>query len=86
MCGRFTIESCTLLTTEPNELIRPIHDRMPVILSRRVYDLWLDPAVQDAARLPSLLRPCPDEPMQARAVGTLVNSPRNDSSACISPG
>ena len=79
------IESCTLLTTEPNELIRPIHDRMPVILSRNAYDLWLDPAVQDAARLTPLLCPCPAEGMQARAVGTLVNSPRNDSPACISP-
>ena len=78
------IESCTLLTTEPNEVIRPIHDRMPVILSRNAYDLWLDPAVQDAARLTPLLCPCLADVMQARAVGTLVNSPRNDSPACIS--
>lgn len=80
-----SIESCTLLTTEPNELIRPIHNRMPVLLPPEAYDLWLDPAEQDPARLLPLLRPYPAERMRAHAVSTLVNSPRNDSPACIAP-
>jgi putative SOS response-associated peptidase YedK len=79
------VESCTLLTTEPNELMRPIHNRMPVIVSQDAYDLWLDPAVEDTARLLRLLRPCPAESMQAQPVGTLVNNPRNDCPDCISP-
>lgn len=79
------VESCTVLTTEPNELIRPIHNRMPVLLPRGAYDLWLDPAVQDFDRLLPLLRPFPAERMRAHAVSTLVNSPRNDSPECIAP-
>ncbi|MDY0167321.1 MAG: SOS response-associated peptidase [Thermoguttaceae bacterium] len=79
------IESCTLLTTEPNPLVRPIHNRMPVLLPQDAYDLWLDPAEQDPGRLLPLLCPYPAGPMRARAVSTVVNSPRNDSPDCIAP-
>jgi len=51
------IESCTILMAEPNELLRPIHNRMPVILSPTAYDQWLDPTVQQTAPLKALLRP-----------------------------
>jgi putative SOS response-associated peptidase YedK len=78
-----SIESCTLLTTEPNELMRPIHDRMPAILAPDDYAAWLDPAVQEPAQLLPLLRPYPSEAMVARPVGTLVNSPANDVPECI---
>ncbi|MEW6268200.1 MAG: SOS response-associated peptidase, partial [Thermodesulfobacteriota bacterium] len=61
------IESCTILTTEPNELVRPIHDRMPVILPSDAYALWLDRDVQDIERVRELLAP-------ARA-GELVATP-----------
>lgn len=80
------IESCTVLTTEPNERVRPIHNRMPVIVSPESYDLWLDPAVEDAAPLAPVLRPYPPEPMQSQPVGPVVNNPRNDSPECIAPG
>ncbi|MDZ7615600.1 MAG: SOS response-associated peptidase, partial [Patescibacteria group bacterium] len=77
------LESCTLLTTEPNPLIRPIHDRMPVILPPEAYGAWLDPAVQDAARLLPLLGSYPPEQMHAQPVSPLVNNPRTDSAECL---
>ena len=79
------VESCTLLTTEPNDLVRPIHNRMPVILDREDYERWLDPAVQNAAELAPLLRSYPSDRMQADPVSTLVNSPTNDEPRCIEP-
>jgi len=54
-------ESCTILTTEPNELPRPIHNRMPVMLAPTAYDQWLDPTVQQTEPLKALLRPSPNE-------------------------
>jgi putative SOS response-associated peptidase YedK len=79
------IDSCTLLTMEPNELIRSFHHRMPVILDKQDYDLWLDPAIQDPETLQPLLRPYPAEAMTAYPVSTLVNNPRNDIPECITP-
>ena len=61
------IQSCTILTTEANELMRPLHDRMPVILPPETYDRWLDPTV-DVRTLQELLRPFPAEKMNARPV------------------
>jgi putative SOS response-associated peptidase YedK len=78
-----TIESCTLITTDPNELMAAIHDRMPVILLRDDYDLWLDPEFEDKQKLLSLLRPYPANEMKAYPISTLVNSPKNDVAACI---
>jgi putative SOS response-associated peptidase YedK len=80
-----TIESCTLLTTEPNDLIRPLHNRMPVILHPQAYDLWLDSEVNDPQALQALLRPFPSEAMLAYPVSRWVNSPANDGPRCIEP-
>jgi putative SOS response-associated peptidase YedK len=80
-----TIDSCTLLTTEPNDLIRLLHNRMPVILAPSDYDLWLDPGVQEAELLQPLLRPYPSENMIAYPISTWVNSPRNEGPQCIEP-
>ncbi|MDF5724446.1 MAG: SOS response-associated peptidase [Rhizonema sp. PD37] len=79
------IASCTILTTVANELLQPIHDRMPVILSPKDYDLWLDPQVQTLEPLQQILRPYPTEKMSAYPVSTLVNNPKHDSSECITP-
>jgi putative SOS response-associated peptidase YedK len=79
------IESCTILTTEANELMRPIHDRMPVILPPQTYDLWLDPTVQTADQLYPLLRPYSDTEMHAYPVSMQVNRPQHDSPDCIVP-
>ncbi len=80
-----TVESCTLLTTGPNGLMAPIHDRMPVILDPAEYELWLDPRQTDRARLEPLLDSFPAEGMEAWPVSRLVNSPGNDSPRCIEP-
>ncbi len=83
--GGEVIESCTLLTTEANEIMRPLHDRMPVILNPKDYDLWLDPTVQKREALLPLLRPYAAEAMLAYPVRSVVNSPANDSPLCIEP-
>lgn len=78
------LETYTILTTEPNELTAPIHDRMPVILSPRDYDRWLAPA--DLAQLPvDLLRPRLAEEMAAWKVGTAVGNVRNDDPSLCNP-
>ncbi|QDV35659.1 SOS response-associated peptidase [Tautonia plasticadhaerens] len=79
------IESCTLITGEPNEVVALIHDRMPVIVPESAYEHWLDPDVQDPKRLQGLLVPCPSEEMEAYPVSTLVNSPSNDVERCVEP-
>ena len=71
------IFSCAIVTCEPNELMRPIHDRMPVILDPAAEGEWLSPSA-DADELRSLLRPAPDESLQAREVTDAVNDVRND--------
>lgn len=79
------LETCTIITTEPSEVVRPIHDRMPVILDQADYDVWLDPRLDDAARLQALLRPYPADRIMAYPVSALVNSPANDTPECIAP-
>jgi putative SOS response-associated peptidase YedK len=83
--GGEPVESCTIVTTGANELVRPVHERMPVILPPESYGAWLDPEVQDRERLLPLLRPYPTEGMVAGPVSTRVNSPRNDDPGCIEP-
>ncbi len=83
--GDEPIFSCTLLTTDANELLAPIHDRIPVILPRAAYDLWLDPGVHDPKRLAPLLVPFPADEMEAYPVSRLVNDPENDVPACLQP-
>ncbi len=79
------VESCTLLTTEPNDLLRLVHNRMPVILHPDDYTLWLDPTVQNRDLLQPLMRPFPPQEMEAYAVSRFVNSPNNDTLKCIEP-
>ena len=79
------IETCTLLTTEANDLVCPIHDRMPVILAPADYQLWLDPAVEDPRRLGRLWTPYPADDMTAYPVGTWINNPAHEDPRCIEP-
>jgi putative SOS response-associated peptidase YedK len=79
------IDSCTLLTTQPNDLVRPLHNRMPVILRPSDYELWLDPAVEDAGVLKPLLRPHSPDGMDAYPVSRRVNKPAHEGPACIEP-
>ena len=79
------VPSCTILTTEANDLLRPIHDRMPVILSRDSEDFWLDRGENDPAALADVLKPYPANAMDAYEVSSLVNSPVNDGPEVIEP-
>ncbi len=73
-------ESCTIITTEANEVMSPIHDRMPVILSRNDYTVWLDPAAIDPGKL---LTPCPADELICYPVNPVVNNARNQGAQCI---
>lgn len=79
------IDSCTVLTTTANDLSRPIHDRMPVILEPEHYAAWLAPAVHRPAELLPLLRPYPAERMRVHPVSEQVNNFRNDNPRLIVP-
>jgi putative SOS response-associated peptidase YedK len=79
------IETCAIVTTEPNEVIGRVHNRMPAILSPEAYGLWLDPTFQDVEGVQAVLRPFPAEEMVAFPVGTQVNSPVHDSPDLIVP-
>ena len=72
------IPSCAIITTAANDLLRPIHDRMPVILSRGLEEFWLDGSVEDPGALGSVLIPYADDAMDTYEVSTLVNSAAND--------
>lgn len=77
--------TCTIITIESNDLIAPIHDRMPVIIPRDREDVWLDPFVNDAALVKALLRAVPSEEMIITRVSNRVNSPRYNSPDNIKP-
>jgi len=77
------IESCTIVTTEANALMRTLHDRMPVILPPADYDRWLDPATQDVEGLKALLRPYSSEEMTAYPISAYVNNPRHEGVKCL---
>jgi putative SOS response-associated peptidase YedK len=79
------IISCTIITGEPNELIKPIHTRMPTILRKTERELWLDPSNDDTEKLMSFLNPYPPDDMEAYPVSKAVNSPSNNSPECIQP-
>jgi putative SOS response-associated peptidase YedK len=79
------IESCTLLTTTPNSLLKSVHNRMPVILAPEDYELWLDPYAQHPGEVQPLLRAFSPEAMTFYQVSTHVNNPRNEDPECILP-
>ena len=77
------VKSATIITTQPNELIARLHNRMPVILPPDTYARWLEPAPRQPTDMQGLLAPYPAEAMSAYPVSTLVNSPANDRPECI---
>lgn len=71
------VESCTIITTTANELVAPLHDRMPVILAPPSFDVWLDPAIEDTDHLMPLLSPFAADKMKSEMVSMVVNNARN---------
>jgi putative SOS response-associated peptidase YedK len=81
--GGEPMETCAIITTGANDLMAPIHDRMPAIVPQVAYGVWLNGEVRDLSRLRFLLRPYPAEGMDAYPVSRLVNDPANDRAECI---
>ncbi len=79
------IRTCTIVTTRPNSLLEPIHNRMPAIIRPEDRKTWLDPEERDAQKLASLLEPYSSEELDAWEVSRAVNSPANDSPENIKP-
>ncbi len=82
--GGSLIESCTIVTTEASALLRPIHDRMPVILPPPNFDAWLDSETKSEVAL-GLLRPYDGDDLVAYPISTRVNSVANDDAVIITP-
>lgn len=79
------IESCAIVVTDANEVLKRIHDRMPVIIAPEDYSTWLDPDIQDKNRLTPLLHPYSAQLMKAYPVSTRINNPGFDNLKCIQP-
>ena len=79
-----TIESCTIIVTEANQLLQPIHDRMPVIIAPENFDAWLDTSGGSEIAL-ALLQPFRSEALDAYPVSTRVNRPQNQEPSLIEP-
>jgi len=77
------LRSCSIITGPPNELIAPLHDRMPMILTEEQWSPWLDPAATDSDALQSILRPLPSADLQWWPVSLRVNDVRNDDATLI---
>ena len=78
-------ETFTIVTTEPNALLAPIHNRMPAIVAPEDYGRWLEPENRDPSSLMGLLAPYPPEQMSAYPVSTYVNKPENEGPECVRP-
>jgi putative SOS response-associated peptidase YedK len=76
------IRTCSILTTVPNAVTSPVHDRMPVILHPDAYDLWLDPGTQNVAAISELLKPYDPQFMRCFPVSTRINHVANDDEQC----
>ncbi len=79
------LKTYTIITTEPNELVGTIHNRMPAILEKKDEETWLNPDISEPERLVKLLHPYPSEEMEAHPVSHLVNAPANDTKEVIKP-
>jgi putative SOS response-associated peptidase YedK len=77
------VVSCTIITTAPNELLAPIHNRMPVIIRREDRAAWLDHEIHEPARLLEFLKPFPASEMEAYDVSVRVNAPKYNQPDCI---
>ena len=79
------IKTCSILTTTPNAVTAPVHDRMPVILDPDCYDLWLDPGMQNMRAVCDLLKPYDAKSMRSYPVSTRINNVANEDEECSTP-
>jgi putative SOS response-associated peptidase YedK len=79
------LETCSILTTNPNAVTASVHDRMPVILDPQYYDLWLDPGITDTTVVSEFLKPFDASLMHCVPVSSRVNQTTNDDPECSAP-
>jgi len=79
------VKTCSILTTTPNAVTSAVHDRMPVVLDRESYDLWLDPGMHNVAAISEVLKPCDARLMRCYPVSTRINHVANDDEECSRP-
>ena len=79
------VRTCTIVTITPNELMTPLHNRMPVIVHPDAYAQWLDKTPQTPENLQPIIKPYPSDKMAVHPVSTLVNNPANDRAECVVP-
>jgi putative SOS response-associated peptidase YedK len=79
------VKTCSILTTTPNAVTSAVHDRMPVILDRDSYDLWLDPGMRDTSAASEMLKPYGTQFMRRYPVSTRINHVANDDEGCSAP-
>ncbi|HVM33509.1 MAG TPA: SOS response-associated peptidase [bacterium] len=81
-----TTDSCVILTTQPNDVVKVVHERMPVILAPEDFGLWMDSKdVRDFDRIRELFKPYPAQEMEAFEVDNWVNDPRHEDPRCLEP-
>lgn len=79
------VTSCTIIVTDANQFMKPLHDRMPVILDPHDYECWLDPDNQDTTSLKALLSPAPEDWLTEWLVNRHLNNPRHEGPNCSAP-
>ena len=80
-----SIESCTIIVMPANEVMKPIHERMPAIIAPAHYDYWVDSRVTDKQEIMQYLNSAPSNHLIAYPVSTWVNSPKNNDERCVRP-
>jgi len=83
--GKEPVLSCAIIVTDANELVRKVHERMPLIIARDEWDRWLDPELSDMQTIQQMIKPYPADEMRAYKVSSRVNNARNDDAALIEP-
>ena len=79
------IQSCTILTTEVNSMLKPLHDRMPIILPPENFEKWLDTEIQMPEEILPLVQALPGEALAMHPVSSLVNNPKKEKAECVAP-
>ena len=79
------LESCSIIVMPANEVMKPLHERMPAIIAPAHYDLWLDPRVTDKSELMGYLNSAPSSQLVTYPISQWVNSPKHDDVVCMEP-
>jgi len=80
-----TLDSCSIIVMPSNEVMKPIHERMPAIIAPTHYDLWLDPRVNEKDEIMGFLNSAPSSSLKFHPISPWVNSPKHDDERCIQP-